>query len=278
LIYLSITTCQRFWNFALTMLCLQHAVRPPELFVHVLDDRRSGPEQGWKDALLKHLQGRHVVQCVEYLDIEEGLPPHARYNAAFARIIQSVCESSASLWIHLDDDLCFAGDLLVRGVADYQRWMEHGVLYLFTNRWGNVAREHFRGPLWRVHELGGCAFIASRASLLAIDVPFATRAAQLLPHEQLWEAFRSADLPLLCNREFPYPVQHTANAESLLFGQQETWREGWQMHLLTGAPVDVPPFGFDALRQAVNDHRLEQLVREWNERLRTDVRLPTDDR
>ncbi len=226
MIYLSFTTCRRFWNFALTMLCLQRAERPAALFVHVLDDIGDGPAQGWKDALLEDLQRRQVVQRVDVLTVEGGVPPHARYNAAFAHIIQRFSESGASLWIHLDDDLCFAPDLLVRSVADYQRWMEHGVLYLFINRWGNVATEHYHGPLWRVHELGGCAFITDRSALLAVADLFATRAAQLLPHEEFWSALRSARLPLVCNREYPYPIQHTANAESLLFGQQDSWREG----------------------------------------------------
>ncbi len=49
------------------------------------------------------------------------------------------------------------------------------------------------------------------------------------------------------------------------------------MHLVTGAPVDVLPFGFDALRQSVNSHNLERFVREWSTRLGAGLLLPIGD-
>jgi hypothetical protein len=84
------------------------------------------------------------------------------------------------------------------------------------------------------------------------------------PHEDMWAALREAGETLAFNQDTPYQIQHTANADSLLFGYRPEWRDGWSRNRHTDQLIDVPPFGIDALRQAVDSQQLEALVRQHN--------------
>jgi len=268
MIYCTISTKDRFWNFALTMLCLANAERPAGLYVEVYDDA-SGELQPARADLLADLVVRDIVQNVTWQRPGRG------YNAAFDAFLQRLAgDATITHWLHLDDDLCFSADTLVRLVADYDRWLARGCLYGFVNAWQNFLRGHCNGPLWKVRELGGCAFVMSRATALTIRDVFATAAGRAGRHEEMWAVLRRERETLACNRDEPYLMQHTANAESMLHGRQEGWRDAWSRDLRTGELIDVPPYGVTELRAAVDAGQLEQFVRDANERAAVPVTLP----
>ncbi|HEY1598914.1 MAG TPA: hypothetical protein VGG64_04890, partial [Pirellulales bacterium] len=57
---------------------------------------------------------------------------------------------------------------------------------------------------------------------------------------------------LAFNQDTPDQIQHTANADSLLFGYGPEWRDGWSSNRQTDQLIDVPPFDIDTIRHAVD--------------------------
>ncbi len=272
MIYLSLSTKNRFWNFALTMLCLANADRPANLRVMVYDDHTDDGSQDAKRVLVDDLRDRVFGdRAIEYFrsDRQYG------YNTLFYIFMSYPRElPEITHWFHLDDDLCFAPDTLVRMLADYDRWLRRGALYGFVNAWQNFLRGHCNGPLHHVRELGGCMFLMSRATALSIRDVFSTPEKQRGRHEEMWAELRRLKETQACRIEQPYQVQHTANADSMLWGKKPQWRDAWSKHLRTGELIDVPGYPIAELRAAVDGGRLEQFVRAANERAKVKIVTP----
>ena len=273
MIFITISTYQRFWQFALGMLCLANADLPEGAHVEVVDDGTSDGSAEAKLAVLDDLRFRDIVQEYEFL------PANGRKNALFNRWMARVlADPSVELWLHQDDDLCFASDMLIRMVDDYRNYLARGVLYGFVNGWRDIETKlrvgHCNGPLHHIKELGGASFLQSRSTLQAVGNFFADPRNRAGREERLWEAYRRANETLAFNRDNPYQVQHSANAESVLSGHQESWRHCWSRDVRTGQLIEVQPYGTKALRAAVDSGQLEQFVRAANEKAAEKVLLP----
>jgi len=145
MIQITISTYRRFWQFALAMLCLANAKLPEGARVQVIDDGSSDGSAQAKRRLLADLAERGIVHRYEFLATNGGK------NALFARWMGEVLADPAiELWLHQDDDLCYAADTLVRMVADYRHFLGRGVLYGFVNGWRDLRPHRCNGPLWRV--------------------------------------------------------------------------------------------------------------------------------
>ena len=280
MILISVSTRNRFWNFALTMLCLANAEKPAGILLHLIDD---ATDDGSLD------DKRRIIECLGDATNSTGwlhtrfehLPERNGVNGVMSRFLDHVIRADATgnggeavtHWIHLDDDLVFSPDVLRRAIEDYERYLRRGLVYLFMNEWVKPL-SHCNGPLWSVHELGGAAFITSRRTVQSIGNPFADDAVRRGPCEQIWERYRAAGETLAFNRDEPYQIQHTANADSLIFGKQPRWANLWSKDLRTNEFIDVPPYGFAEVRAAVDSGQLEKFVREANERAKFKLPLP----
>jgi len=275
MILVTCSTYRRFWHLALTMLCLANADRPSGCEIEVVDDGTPDDEWGKKFELLRDLHERRTIDGFKRLPPGTG-KKNRMFGAWMKRVID---DPRIELWLHLDDDLCFSADVLARAVDDFRTYLGRGLLYIFVNCWRDVLAAHkislCNGPLWHVHELGGAAWCMSRSALLAVGNVFDTPEQQAGREEVLWGKLRAAQEALCFNRDRPYNLQHTANAESLLSGHQEAWRNLWSHDVRSGEIVDVPPYGIGRLRAAVDGGWLESFVRNANELAKVKIVLPT---
>ena len=264
MILVSIPTLNRFWNFALTMVCMVNAELPTPRRMILVDD---GTNDGSAETK------RRLAETTGLFDETIWRPARLGKNTYFHEVMARVLDdSSVDLWLHHDDDLCFGPSAIRDLVDDYEQYLRRGVLFGFVNDWRDRDAGPCNGPLRHTKMLGGASFLQSRNTLRAIGNPFADPAFRQGNELRLWDRYREAG-ETLAYRDPPYPVQHTANAESVLNGHQENWR-----HLRSrdraGRVAQIPPYDVDELHQAIDSGRLETFVRSANDRAAVKVLLP----
>jgi hypothetical protein len=185
--------------------------------------------------------------------------------------------------MHFDDDLVVSPPEILHVLHDYETYVHEGYLCAFVNPWSKPTLQ-LRGPMWRVHATGGAAFCISRETALALGNVHADYP-DLHPHDaqcKFFERLAALKLPICVNRDVPYAIQTSGNIESVIYGRTDgtgvdPWRKYESLYavsLTNGNVIDVPPYGTYALREALKANRLEQFVRDCNDRATIKVLLP----
>lgn len=307
-VLLSVTTRNRFWPHALSMLSLLQAVRHAELEAignaqgritfewHVIDDASDQNVQK-KDAMVQDLLKRGFVHNYTKLPQASGT---VQVLSHMVDVVLS--RPDIGYWLHSDDDVLMGPTTLTRAVRDYSRdlsggrWQRTsndgqraqggGVLAIFVNSWLDEqlsTKAPAFGPYAHVPFLGGASYVMDRATLLATGNPWAhglRTDSNISPHDAhvLWlrHVLPEQGLPIWVRWKEPYECQHLANVQTLNFGRQPDWEPMWALDHSTKRIVEVDGYSSVDVRAALwaGGAALRDFVAAANARADEKVKLP----
>lgn len=268
MIYLTITTRNRFWHCALSLLALVNS-RRPEAFVHLVDDATGDGSREAKTSLVDDLIDRGIINRADWRGQRGG------YNASLCTFCAQFLAGDFTHWVHLDDDLVYAAETLEAVLADLDRFAPRDLLFVFVNRWCQPGAAIEGTPLRTVPRAGGAGFALARGALASVGNPFDPTRDPLAPLRGYWhDTLAAAGSRRVIRYDQPYRVQHTANDRSLIFGHDPSIEHLWSVDYRTGKLIDVPEFPTYELRSALAGGYLDEFTRAANDRLPHKIKLP----
>lgn len=267
MIYVTVSTRNRFWHSSLTALSLANA-NLTGCFVHVLDDASDDEYVDARTELYENLLQRKVIHRYDALKANIGFcSVRELFVDHFLR------QSRFSHWLHIDDDIIFSEQAINRAFKEYMAYMfNRGVLHLYVNPWCRLVKRF--GPFAEVGSIGGASFIVPKRTLEIIDNPYTNQTDGEKANAEFWRRLAEAKLPMYAKWTRCYPFQHTGNVESTIFGHTPQWEDLYAKDLLTGQIINVPPFSMKELRIAVRAGKLSSYAWRSMSRFKNPIKLP----
>lgn len=267
MIYVTITTRNRFWHSALTMLSVVQSANKG-CFIHVLDDASDDEMAETKRHLFTDLSLRRLVSRYE------PLPERIGFCAGRELLVERFLnEPRFSHWFHLDDDILIGTRTILTAVQDLEGPLERkGLLHVYANPWAKW-KPHV-GHFAYVEKVGGACYVVSREVMEVIGNPYTGQTDGEKANARFWKLLHGAGHPMHIRWTNPYQCQHTGNVESTIFGHTPKWEALYAKDFKTGNLVEVPPFRMRDLRAAVKARRLSSYVVQMNATSRVKVKVP----
>lgn len=267
MIYITVTTRNRFWHSALTMLALVQSPNQGR-FIHVLDDASNDEWAESKQHLLRNLLLRRLISRYDRMENRVG------FCAGRATLVERfLSEPRFSHWFHLDDDILLGKQTIQKATNDLEGPLDgKGLLHVFANPWCRWKRNV--GDFAYASTIGGACYVTNRETMQHIGNPYSGQTDGETANAGFWKRLQSAGLPMHIRWTNPYQCQHTGNVESTIFGHTPKWEAMYAKDFKTKTLVEVPPFRMRELRAAVKSRRLSSYVRQMNAQFRIKVKVP----
>jgi len=268
MIYVTVTTRNRFWHSAMTALALAQ-IDSKGCFIHVLDDATDDAFQEAKKFMFEDLKYRGFIQRYE------RVPEKIGFCAGRELLVNRfLAEKRFSHWFHLDDDILIGPNTIQKAFRDVDGPLleRQGILHVFANPW--CTYQPFKGEFATVTKIGGACYIIPKPVLLKVGNPYEGQTDGEKANARFWAALNRQGSPMFCRWTNPYLCQHTGNVESTIFGHTPTWEAMYAKDFKSGNIVEVPPFRTKELRAAVKSRNLSGYVWRVNTACKMKVKLP----
>lgn len=268
MIYVTVSTYNRFWHAALGMLSLSQRSYK-NCFVHVLDDASDDRFAEAKDEMLVDLHNRGLIQRYERPATRAGF---CRGRERFVHQLLKI--ESFTHWFHMDDDIVIGDRTIEQAVHDMQGpCKNNGLLHVYMNPWSKPARIDGT-PFAKVHRIGGACFIVPRHVMLRVGNPYVGQTDGEKANAAFWKTLHRLGFAMYARYTQPYECQHVGNVDSVLFGHTPHWESQYAKDHATNKLVEVPRFPMAGLRQAVKSRNLSAYATEVNTACSIRVKLP----
>lgn len=267
MVYVTLTTRNRFWHCALTALAVANG-NWRGCFIHVFDD---GSDDDFADAkrfLFTDLLNRGVIHRFSRVENKIG------FCKGREELVDNLMEESRFLyWLHLDDDILLGPQTGLQAATDMQSSLDNrALLHLYANPWAKWTA--WKGPFAKVTKIGGACFLIPRHLMAEVGNPYRGQDDGEKANADFWARVAQADAPMVIRWTQPYQCQHTGNVESTIFGHTPKWEGLYAKDFKTGRIVEVPQFPMAELRQCVKGKTLAGYVWKANANARVKVKLP----
>mmetsp|Transcript_27073 Transcript_27073/g.69675 ORF Transcript_27073/g.69675 Transcript_27073/m.69675 type:complete len:468 (-) Transcript_27073:391-1794(-) len=261
-VFMSLTTCNRFWHAALTLLTFINTALPKgtRRVVYVIDDASDDKFAASKRELLHDLKRRGLIQKLEMS------PRRMGFIKVRERVVDSFFESGCSHWFHTDDDILLSPDCVWRPIMEMETFVGPSLNFVFVNSWCKPKPLPVGGsPMTTLEYAGGASFVVSRSALEKIGNIY--KGLQVENEETnriFWTTLHRNGIPTVTNLVQPYRCQHVGNIESVIYGETPNWENLFAVNHRTGEYLPVDGFDFAKLRQSIRTHQLHLLLQEKN--------------
>lgn len=267
MIYVTLTTRNRFWHCALTALSLAQGTYKG-CFVHVLDDASDDAFADAKQHLFDNLKRQDKINRFERLSERIGFC--GGRELLVRRFFQ---QPQFTHWFHLDDDILLGPETVHRAVRDLNGPLAgKGILHVYANPWCDWKKAE--GGFAKVRKIGGACYVITKHVLEKIGNPYTGQSDGEAANAAFWRHLARVGEPMHIRWKNPYLCQHTGNVESTIFGYTPTWESLYAKDFRTGNIVEVPPFQTAELRKAIKSRNLSGYVWRMNSACRVQVKLP----
>ena len=268
MIYVTISTRNRFWHSALTAMSVANA-NWQGCFIHVLDDATDDDFAEAKEYLFNDLLLRNIIHRYEKLPEQIGF-----CRGRELMVNRFAAESRFLYWLHLDDDILIGPQTVQQALRDVQAapMDNRAILHLYANPW--AAWKPWAGPFARVTKIGGACYLIPKGVMLEIGNPYTDQTDGEKANAGFWQRAANAEIPMVIRWTQPYQCQHTGNVESTIFGHTPKWEAMYAKDFKTGNIIEVPPFRINELRSAIKGRNLSGYVWRANTACREKVKLP----